>query len=41
MRWIIAVICILVGIATFDAVALFLSLSNPDPVSADYEHGKR
>lgn len=41
MRWIIAVICILAGIAIFDAVALYLSLQNPDPVAADYEHGNR
>ena len=41
MRWIIAVICFLVGIATFDAVACVLSLQIPDPVAADYEHGKR
>jgi len=41
MRWIIAVVCFLVGIAAFDAVAFVLSLKNPDPVAADYQHGKR
>ena len=41
MRWIIAVVCILAGIAIFDAVALYLTLQHPDPVAADYQHGKR
>ena len=41
MRWIIVVVCFLVGIAAFDAVAFVLSLKHPDPVAADYQHGKR
>jgi hypothetical protein len=41
MRWIIAVICLLVAIAAFDAVAFLLSVKNPDPVALDYENGNR
>ena len=41
MRWPIAITCILLGIAVFDAYAITQALTHPDPVSDDYVHAKR